>query len=194
MKYSQTADLEKWDSRKKGLTARRNLSREQNRLYSDELVKRVLALDEVAKATSVFCYVAMPDEVQTLELMEKLLQAGKVVSIPLIRCRGKMEAAEVASIDSLVPGKYGILTIEEGKEVLVDPKTIDCAIVPGSAFGRNGSRVGLGGGFYDRYLLKTPKAKRIGVCFDCQLSDEVPVERHDIFMNMVITEKDNITV
>ena len=192
MKTIHFADLEKWETRKKGLAARRELSTEFINDSSKKILNKLLSIDEVKNSSVVFCYAAMSDEVQTDELITELIKAGKKVSIPLIRSRGIMDAALVESVDLLVPGPCGVLSINPGDAVMVDPATIDCAIIPGSAFGRDGSRVGLGGGFYDRYLLKTPHAERIGICFDCQLQDKVPVEKHDIFMKMVVTEKEII--
>lgn len=186
------ADLEKWEARKEGLAARRFLPRESINEFSKRITDEVLKLPEITAAKEVFCYAAMIDEVQTADLMQALLDAGKNICIPMIRCRGSMEAVRVTAFDDLETGKYGILTVKPDREVLVQPVEIDCAIVPGSAFGRDFSRVGMGGGFYDRYLLQAKNAKRIGVCFSCQLKDTVPVERHDLFMDVIVTESELI--
>ena len=192
MSKSMFADLEKWEARKEGLAARRFLPRESINMFSKRITEKVMELPEVIAAKEVFCYAAMIDEVQTVDLMQALLDAGKNICIPLIRCRGSMEAVRVTSFDDLETGKYGILTVKPGREILVKAAEIDCAIIPGSAFGRDQSRVGMGGGFYDRFLLLTKKAKRVGVCFGCQLKDTVPVERHDLFMDVIVTESELI--
>ena len=67
--------------------------------------------------------------------------------------------------------------------------TIDLIIVPGAAVDAAGRRLGLGAGYYDRFMAeRAPQASRIALTFDCQLVDEVPVESHDQLVNMVITE------
>lgn len=67
-------------------------------------------------------------------------------------------------------------------------------IMPGVAFDNNCHRVGYGGGFYDRYLEKHPKVKRIAAAFEFQILPEVPTEPTDIAPEMIVTEKQIITI
>jgi 5-formyltetrahydrofolate cyclo-ligase len=62
-------------------------------------------------------------------------------------------------------------------------------LVPGIAFGRGGERLGRGGGFFDRYLANYSGVK-IGLCFEIQLEDDLPMQEHDCWMDYVITERD----
>jgi 5-formyltetrahydrofolate cyclo-ligase len=69
------------------------------------------------------------------------------------------------------------------------PCEIDLILVPGIAFSPGGGRLGRGAGFYDRLLARPGwHAKKIGVCFDCQLVDRLPVESHDHEVDCVVTE------
>ena len=61
-------------------------------------------------------------------------------------------------------------------------------IVPGSAFSREGYRVGYGKGFYDRYLAAHPELNRIGVCYDVQLLWQCPHDEYDVKMDRIVTE------
>lgn len=187
-----SAEMDKWTYRKNGLEKRRALETTLNEMLSKKVRGLLSRVPEFKDSTCVFCYVSMSDEVQTVELLKNMLSMGKKVCVPLIRSRGIMDAAVVSSMDDFEEGKYGILTVKNEKASVIDPKEIDCAIVPGTAFGRDGSRVGMGGGFYDRYLLKTNGANRIGICFSCQIFDKVPVEKHDLFMDLIVTEKEII--
>jgi len=70
-----------------------------------------------------------------------------------------------------------------------DPGTVDVVIVPGTAFTRSGLRLGQGGGWYDRFLPRTRSAcVWIGVGFEPQLVDSLPVEAHDVRLDLVITD------
>ena len=71
-----------------------------------------------------------------------------------------------------------------GEPAGVDP---DFIVVPGIAFGRDGSRLGRGGGFYDRLLAGLPSAFACGVCLDDRLFDAVPTEPHDAFVHAIVT-------
>jgi 5-formyltetrahydrofolate cyclo-ligase len=66
-------------------------------------------------------------------------------------------------------------------------------LVPGLAFGKDGSRLGKGKGYYDRYLAKHPCIK-IGLCFELQLFETLPSEKHDQKMDYVVTESQLIVV
>ena len=68
---------------------------------------------------------------------------------------------------------------------------IDMIVVPGIAFDRNRNRLGRGKGYYDR-LLSDLKASAVGLCFDFQLKDQIPVEPFDKKVDLVITEKEII--
>ncbi len=71
----------------------------------------------------------------------------------------------------------------------VSPADLDAILVPGIAFTRAGRRLGRGGGYYDRLLARcSPRTARIGVCFDCQIVDDLPAEAHDQPVDVVITE------
>ena len=68
------------------------------------------------------------------------------------------------------------------------PAGLDAILVPGVAFTRDGRRLGRGGGYYDRLLARCPAhVVRIGVCFECQILDALPLEAHDQRVHIVIT-------
>ena len=83
--------------------------------------------------------------------------------------------------------ELGAFHIEEptGNET-VDPDTLELIVVPAVAYDRKGNRLGRGKGFYDR-LLGSTKATKVGVAYEFQIVDEVPVEQHDIPMDIVIS-------
>ena len=131
----------------------------------------------------------MPEEVQLYELMDICLAEGRQVSLPLIKCKGVMVPALLPSREALVADEYGIATVRaEGRRELA-PGSLDLVIVPGVAFAPNGARLGLGAGFYDRFLEEqAPQAVRIALAFDCQLAADIPMEKHDQRVEAIITE------
>ncbi len=84
----------------------------------------------------------------------------------------------------------------EGKTVVLpedepapDPRVVDVVVVPGLAFTASGERLGQGGGWYDRFLPRVrPGCVTIGVGFEPQLVEAVPVEPHDVRLDVVITD------
>jgi 5-formyltetrahydrofolate cyclo-ligase len=74
-----------------------------------------------------------------------------------------------------------------------DPMAVDVVILPGVAFSRSGSRLGQGGGWYDRFLAQIrPDCAVVGVAFTEQLLDDLPVEDHDITMHHVVTQEGRV--
>ena len=63
---------------------------------------------------------------------------------------------------------------------------LDLVLVPGVAFNLGGHRLGRGKGFYDR-LLQNFSGKKIGVAFDEQIVDALPVEENDVRMDLILT-------
>jgi 5-formyltetrahydrofolate cyclo-ligase len=104
---------------------------------------------------------------------------------------GGMTFFEVKSPGELIPAPWHP-TIREPVFTparLVPPEQIDLILVPGLAFTRAGQRLGRGGGFYDRYLAALPtRAIKLGVCFQCQIEENLPLEAHDQRVHAIITE------
>jgi 5-formyltetrahydrofolate cyclo-ligase len=137
----------------------------------------------------------MPEEVQLYGLMRQALMDGKTVCLPLITGKGTMEAVSFSSLDDLVAGDYGILTVDPAKRKIVPAEEIDLILVPGAAFDREGGRLGLGAGFYDRFMTeKAPQGYRCAMAFSCQLVEKVPMEPHDVAVQYIITENEAFAV
>ena len=139
-------------------------------------------------------YVSMPEEVQLNDLFEAAFASNKLLAIPLIVGRGTMKPVYLPSMESLVVGDFGILTVRQECRKLVEFSDIECVIVPGAAFDHQGNRLGLGGGYYDRFLERVPMAKRVALAFDYQLVDNIPTEPHDLKVDVIITRSEIINL
>lgn len=161
-----------------------------------------LALPEMAKAKTVFVYFSVGTEPSTLALISKLLEAGKKVCLPhctdfaadgsRISDEHIMEARRIRSLDVLVAGAYGIPEPIADDKIcpVVKPSKIDLAILPCVACGSDCSRLGHGAGYYDRYLAELGrKCFKAALCYDNLLIDGIPMEKHDVYPDAVITEK-----
>lgn len=105
-----------------------------------------------------------------------------------------MEFYKVDSPDQFEKGQLGILEpiADEKRGGLhkVHLNQVKAVLIPAVAFDLNGQRLGRGKGHYDRFLPLVPKALRIGVAFNCQLSFQpLPVEAHDQRMHFIVTEE-----
>jgi len=98
-----------------------------------------------------------------------------------------MEFFEITGFSDLEPGYFGILEPREGCRRACCPEAV--MIVPGAAFSRDGKRLGRGGGFYDRFLEREPKHKKIAAAYEYQMMETLPSEVYDVPVDMVVTEK-----
>ncbi len=167
------------------------MSLQQKEAYSQQIIDKILESDEYKAAQICFLYASMADEVQTKVLIEESLRAGKRVCLPYItdKHNSMMEAAEIFSLNELKTGAYGILSVAEDKLRIVAPEQLDFVLIPAVAVDKNGYRLGMGGGYYDRYIARTHKAELIAAVYDCQLAQWIPTDEHDIQVDAIITEK-----
>lgn len=172
------------------MAARDSLSPEERQRKSLAITERLLALPEFAGARHVFAYVSFRSEVETLNLIAHCLDKGVTVSVPLTLPaeRRLLPYAITDPVRDLVPG---YCSIPEPMQTLplVDPGSIEVVVTPGSVFDAQGGRLGYGGGYYDRFLhTAAPQALRIGLAFDLQVVEAVPLESHDEQLDYLITE------
>jgi len=184
---------EKKSLRKRMRKLRSEIPAQERQIISSRITAELSRQYFFQDANVVMAYASMLEEVQLYDLMKFSLDIGKKVCIPFIKGNGIMDAVELLSMGDLVEDDYSILTVCEERRHMVDPSSIHCIIVPGTAFSPNGARLGLGGGFYDRFMKnKAPHAYRVALAFDFQVVDDVPVEDCDIPVDCIITEKRTI--
>ena len=173
--------------RREFLAKRAAISIEERDKISHELIKKFLATEIYRDAKILMAYASMPEEIQLQELFAACFSDKKILAIPLIVGKGEMRAVEVPNFDSLELGAFKILTVKKNLRKFVEPAQIDCIIVPGAAFDKNFNRLGLGGGYYDRFLPQAVKAKKIALAYDFQLVDNLPLESHDAKLDFIFT-------
>ena len=164
---------------------------ERNRI-SHALIKKFTATEIYRTSKIIMAYASTPEELQLNELFAACFDDGKILAIPFIVGKGEMQAVEVPNFDALEVGAFGIQTVKRELRKFVDPAQIDCVIVPGAAFDVHGERLGLGGGYYDRFLPRAVNAVKVALAYDFQLVDALPIEIHDAKINAVITTERSI--
>lgn len=168
---------------------RRNFSIAQRTVWSERIAAYFCSWSVYRKCETVMLYLAMPDEVQTDLLITDALRSDKRVCVPLLGDKyGEMNAAEITSLDDLIVGKYGLKMPDPQKSKLVLPASIQLVVVPAVAFDRDGNRLGLGAGYYDRFLPEAANSVLAGMTWECQLTDHIPAEQHDVRMQYLMTE------
>ncbi len=180
----------KKELRKKILSLRRSLPHEQICRNSSIICSRILASAVYKNAACIMLFASMADEVQTGEILTDALAVKKKVCIPYITdlAGGIMQAAIVDDLSMLVPDRLGILSVPADKARFVSPIELDLVIVPGTAFSPDKHRLGMGSGFYDRFLPKAGNAVKAGAFFNMQRVSTVPTDKYDFPLDIIFTE------
>jgi 5-formyltetrahydrofolate cyclo-ligase len=165
--------------------ARRSLSDHERREASEAISTRIRLLPELLTSRAVLVYAASAWEVDVEAAANHLRGRGVRTLYPRVD-GGDLDLVSVTRIDELVDGHRGI---REPRGPALDPAIIDAVLVPGVAFDLRGRRLGQGGGHYDRLLPRIEDALRIGVAFTCQIVPQVPMDDHDIEMDLLVTER-----
>jgi 5-formyltetrahydrofolate cyclo-ligase len=156
-----------------------------------EIAGRLETLPAWRAATTVLVYVSFGAEVETRPILEAGWRARKRMAVPVIApTLNETPISVLSRLGDLAPGR--IKTIFEPAESVrhaIEPAAIDLVLVPGVVFDREGQRLGLGGGYFDRLLAKMPKAIKIGLAYSTQVSPiPLPKENYDVPVQFVLTE------
>lgn len=162
------------------LAARRAMTGEQRADAGRRLRDAVLAAPETQMAGVVAAYVSVGTEPDTRGLVFALWKRGTYVLLPLLRPDGDLDWASYEGPDSVAPGPRGLLEPTEPPRGVSAVTSADLVLVPALAAGRDGNRLGRGGGSYDRALARVgPAILTLALLYDGELLDEVPAGPHD---------------
>jgi len=181
--------------REQVLSSRESLSAQDRQLKSAQIIKTLVEHNIFKQAQTIFSYVNFRSEVITDTLIETCLRLGKRLCVPLtIPHRYQLVPYELTNRSHLRPGYYGIPEPNPDTSAQIASHEIDLTILPGSVFDRFGGRLGYGGGFYDRFIEnKAPDAVRVGLAFELQIAERLPLMPHDQMLHHLITEKQMLT-
>lgn len=173
---------------------RQSMPAELKAFFDKKICNKLLNLWAVRETETFLCYVSTAIEVDTKMFINSLLASGKRVAVP--RCvegKSEMNFFFINSLDELLPGAFGVLEpVADEKNLLTETENTIC-IVPAFMFDKNGFRLGYGKGYYDRYLSRY-KGSTIGICYDENITDELFHGKYDRAVDLVLTEKQIITV
>ncbi len=168
---------------------REQMDEEKKKKADESILRRLTSLREYAQADWLYTYVSKPIEVDTVELIRRALSQGKHVAVP--RCvpgTREMEFYEIASLEELAPGAFGVLEPVPGCSRLVEEETGGLCVVPGLSFDSEGYRLGYGKGYYDRFLSRF-RGVTVGACYSGCVRRMLPHGYFDRPVDILVTER-----
>jgi len=178
--------------RKEMALRREDLSEDSIRLKSRDIAQKFVRLTEFQACRNVLFYLSLPREVQTDGMIQKALDLGKKVYVPIVDANHRrLNISEIPGLDiEFEEKRFGIREPGLTHLKIVSPKVLDFVLVPGLAFDRNGGRIGYGAGYYDKFLKEVlGHVVRVGVAFDFQVLGSIPQTEFDVPVQKILTEK-----
>jgi len=162
--------------------------RKQNNL---DIRRNLLSLQGLGDAKSIFCFVSYGAEVDTHGIIDELLRQGKQLAVPKITESRLMNAIQFQDWGDLEAGELGILSPRWATAII---DKFDVTITPGLGFTERGDRLGFGRGYYDAWFRKNDPGLKIALSYEAQINANLPVEAHDVKVDIIVTEERIIRV
>ena len=165
----------------------------RRRALSAAIGERLSRHPVFVQATQILFFVSHGSELETMDMRILSRRLGKTVAVPRCEpCSRTLKFHLLEEDDALTPGSYGILEPRgDAKLASLAPGTL--VLVPGTVFDRRGNRLGMGGGYYDRWLAGEGRGlSTLGLAFHEQLVERVPIGLLDVPVHYLLTDRDSI--
>jgi 5-formyltetrahydrofolate cyclo-ligase len=162
-----------------------------NQKRSEDLIINKILQGKFNKKLSILCYYPLVSEPDITPSIKYWLNNDFIVSLPRIKS-GEFYCQRICDLSekSFIKSNLGVFEPSQNLSSTNTENNLDVIIVPGLGFTTCGSRLGRGGGIYDRFLSKLGKQNptSIGICYKNQIVDSIPIEEHDRPVNLVISQ------
>lgn len=192
--------MTKQELRQEVRTRRKSLDPDWRRHAGGAVQVRAIGLPEFAAARTIGVYLPLPGEVDTSAIIAASRSGRKTVVVPAFKENtGAYAWCRYLPGCALCEGTFGVL--EPERPLWAPAVECDVIFVPGLAFDADGGRVGFGRGYFDRLLAGCLQCGAgeaegngsrpfiVGLAFEFQVYDKVPMGRHDVRLHAVVTEK-----
>lgn len=162
--------------------------------HDKKIINNIISSNILNNIDIVLSYVSFGFEVDTFELIKKLIYCDRNIAVPVCNTENNtLKFYLIDSIDDLHLGHYGILEPDINRCKPIENNNNTICFVPALSYDTLGNRIGYGKGYYDSFLKKYEGIK-IGLCYNEFLVRELPHEDFDIPVDMIITENGSFYV
>lgn len=154
---------------------------------SNKIADYILSSDEYRRAESIMGYLAFGKEIAVDSILRQALADRKKVYVPLVLTDTAMTAVRIFSMTDFVSDRYGIRTpANPGSGI--DSSQLDLILVPAVAYDRAGNRLGMGAGYYDRFLAQASGVITCGIACAALLQENIPCAVNDVPVSVLVDE------
>jgi len=187
------------DTRQQLRAKRRALTPEQQRFSGDQLGSILCNEGFFLRAKRIGIYLANDGEIDPGVVLATALKAGKSCFLPILHPlkKNKLYFGQYDSGTKMAKNRFGIAEPVLNSTQVAPPWSLDIIFMPLVAFDRQGNRMGMGGGFYDRTLAfmadsKRVKPKLVGLAHGCQEVETLSQQSWDIPLHLIATDQEII--
>ncbi len=183
--YADKKELRRFMREKRSLQDPRAMQ-----LKNQRIAERFISIPEFADVSSIALYASLSDESQTYAIASYCLQMGKSIAFPCIEEKDIVfRQVKDREKELRLQGSFGIREPDKDLCPIVPIEEIDLFVIPGVVFDIFGSRIGFGGGYYDRALAqKRSDALSVALAFEFQVVHAIQSEPHDQLVDMIVTD------
>lgn len=183
--------MTKAELRKQARARREAMSPEDCARRSRAIFDRVVDAPFYREARTVLAYMSFRNEVDTVALARRALDDGKRLCVPLTDpATLTMKVIAVTNLERGLSVKtFGLLEPTATGDNEIDPTSVDLVLVPGLLFDRSGHRLGFGAGYYDRFIAASRCRATVGLAYEWQVVEALPVDPWDMRLSRVVTER-----
>jgi len=181
----------KSDIRHRVVSSIETLSAEELAAKTSQIENRLFEFANFLEANISLIYMPQEFVVDTKNIIQRCFDYRKIVALPAFNTETYgMELFKVDDFDAdMTLGLRNIMEPDPARCKIIPIERIDIAIIPGIALDEKGGRIGSGDGYYDRFIGKLPiTTRKVALSLECQIVQQIPMESHDKFMDIVITE------
>ncbi|MCD7918727.1 MAG: 5-formyltetrahydrofolate cyclo-ligase [Clostridiales bacterium] len=184
----QELTYQKSRQRRAGVAARQAVPGALRPACNRHICAALLESDAYRNARIILLYTAVRGEVNLADFAARAQQEGKTLCYPRCLPGRQMDALQPLGPDSWEEGAYHIRAPIPARSRRIPPEALELILVPCAAFDPSCRRVGMGGGYYDRFLPLCPSAVTVGVAYDCQKVPQVYAGELDVGLDSFVTE------
>lgn len=180
---------------------RQNLSKTEQKRASENIIDIALKSKVFLGTQKIACYLANDGELDLMPLILALWQLNINTYLPVLHpfSKGHLLFIQYTETTQMTSNRFGIQEPLLNIEKVIKPEELDCLLIPLVSFDKQGNRLGMGGGFYDRTLEPVitkgiiERPQLIGVAHEGQMSEELPSQGWDIPMQAILTPERLLT-
>lgn len=182
-------NISKDSLRKEFLQIRESMKKAQITNLNVKLYNNLKQIIDFKNIKRISTYMATDNEVQTDLLIKDAFEQDITIIIPVLKPNHQLCFTEINQFTTFYHNKLGILEPTKNCINYTSGINVDLVIVPGIVWNHSGHRIGYGFGYYDKYInLLNKNINTVGLSYEFQIFDNIPIEKYDMPVNKLVTE------